>query len=79
MHPATTEEALNIDAPKPPQAPTASQTSYIRLPTSDSIEEPAPPRVQRQHYVGFNNGLSAAQPNLVEGLDLRQFGPFPSP
>jgi len=27
--------------------------------------------------VGFNNGLSAAQPDMVEGLDLRRFRPFP--
>lgn len=28
--------------------------------------------------VGFNNDLSAAQPDMVEGLDLTQFDPFPA-
>jgi hypothetical protein len=27
--------------------------------------------------VGFNNGLSAAQPDMVEGLDMPEFDPFP--
>ncbi|RDL41811.1 uncharacterized protein BP5553_01790 [Venustampulla echinocandica] len=27
--------------------------------------------------VGFNNGLSAPQPDLVEGLDMEEFRPFP--
>ena len=27
--------------------------------------------------VGFNNGLSAAQPDMIEGIDLTQSGPFP--
>jgi hypothetical protein len=26
--------------------------------------------------VGFNNGLSAPQPDMIEGLQLRQFRPF---
>jgi hypothetical protein len=28
--------------------------------------------------VGFNNDLSAAQPDMVKGLDLTQFDPFPA-
>ncbi|KAH0551459.1 hypothetical protein GP486_007327 [Trichoglossum hirsutum] len=27
--------------------------------------------------VGFNNGLSAPQPDFVEGLDMREYDPFP--
>jgi len=27
--------------------------------------------------VGFNNDLSAAQPDMVEGLDMPEFEPFP--
>jgi hypothetical protein len=27
--------------------------------------------------VGFNTGLSAPQPDMIEGLDLREFKPFP--
>ncbi|TAQ88531.1 hypothetical protein B7494_g3145 [Chlorociboria aeruginascens] len=30
-----------------------------------------------QLNVGFNNGLSAAQPDMVEGLELPEFNPFP--
>jgi len=27
--------------------------------------------------VGFNNGLSAPQPDFVEGLEMEEFRPFP--
>jgi hypothetical protein len=27
--------------------------------------------------VGFNTGLSAPQPDIIKGLDLREFKPFP--
>jgi len=30
-----------------------------------------------QKNIGFNNGLSAAQPDMVEGLDEPEFDPFP--
>lgn len=27
--------------------------------------------------VGFNNGLSATQPDMIEGLEMTEFDPFP--
>ena len=64
-------------------APNESSMLYETLPLLKRYEERGYRAVFNQPFtdfpahVGFNNGLSVAQPDLVEGIDSTEYNPYP--